>query len=140
MTGWVRNLKNNQPFRGEPDPDIGLPPESKPKRKIEEIAQERSLSDIFYPPRTALPSCFTIPDLEPNVTFELRPHYTQMLPEFTGLEDAYLFLREFEEICSMMLFLNIPIDVVRMKLIPFTLKDSAKRWTYGLAANSWLLE
>ena len=104
------------------------------------MAQERSLSDIFYPPRTALPSCFTIPDLGPNVTFELKPHYTQMLPKFAGLEDAYLFLREFEEVCSMMHFPNIPIDVVRMKLIPFALKDSAKRWMYGLAANfvtSW---
>ena len=79
------------------------------------MAQERSLSDIFYPPRTALPSCFTIPNLGPNATFKLRPHYTQMLPKFTGLEDAYLFLREFEEVCSMMHFPNIPIDVVRMK-------------------------
>ena len=90
------------------------------------MAQERSLSDIFYPPRPALPSYFTIPDLGPNMAFELRPQYTRMLPKFTGLEDAYLFLREFEEVCSMMHFPNIPIDVVRMKLIPFTLKDSAK--------------
>ena len=72
------------------------------------MAQERSLSDIFYPPRISLPSCFTIPDLERNVTFELRPHYTQMFPKFTGLEDAYLFLREFKEVCSMMHFPNNP--------------------------------
>ena len=45
------------------------------------------------------------------------------------------FLREFEEVCSMMHFPNIPIDVVRIKLIHFALKDSAKRWMYGLAAN-----
>ena len=74
-------------------------------------------------------------DLAPNVTFELKPHCTQMLPEFTGLEDAYLFLREFKEVCSLMHFPNISIDVVRMKLIPFALKDSAKCWMYGLAAN-----
>ena len=36
----------------------------------------------------------------------------------------------------MMHFPNIPIDVVRRKLIPFALKDSAERWMYGLAANS----
>jgi len=47
------------------------------------------LSDIFYPLRTALPSCFVMPNLAPNVTFELKPHHTQMLPKFTGLEDAY---------------------------------------------------
>jgi len=74
------------------------------------------------------------------VTFELRSHYTQTLPKFRILEDAYLFLREFEEVCSMMHFPNIPVDVVRMKLIPFVLKDSAKCWMYSLAANfvtSW---
>jgi len=35
-----------------------------------------------------------------------------MLPKFTGLEDAYLFLREFEEVCSLIHFPNIPVDVV----------------------------
>jgi len=35
----------------------------------------------------------------------------------------------------MMHFPNIPIDVVRMKLIPFSLKDYAKHWMYGLTAN-----
>jgi len=70
------------------------------------------------------------------VTFELRPHYTEMLPEFMGLEDAYLFLREFEEVCSMMHFPNIPIDVMQMKLISFALKDSAKCWMHGLVGNS----
>jgi len=100
------------------------------------MAQERPLSEIFYPLRIVLPSCFTIFDLEPNVTFELRPYYTQMLHKFTSLYDAYLFLREFEEVCSMMYFSSIPIDVVRMKLIPFALKDSAKCWMYGFAANS----
>jgi len=55
-----------------------------------------------------------------------------MLSKFTGLEDA----REFKEVCSMMHFPNIPIDVMRMKLIPCTLKDSTRRWVRGLAANS----
>ena len=70
------------------------------------------------------------------MTFELRPHYTQMLLKFTGLEYAYLFSREFEEVCSMIYFPNILVDVVRMKLIPFALKDFAKHWMYGSAANS----
>ena len=134
MTSWVRDPKNNRLVRSEPNRD--LEPEPEPKLELEEMTQERSLSEIFYPPRTALPTCITIPDLGPNVTFKLRPYYTQMFPKFTGLEDAYLFLREFEEVCSMMHFLNIPIDVVRMKLIPFALKDSVKGWMYGLAANS----
>ena len=36
----------------------------------------------------------------------------------------------------MMHFTNILIDVVQIKLIPFTLKDSAKCWLYGLVTNS----
>jgi len=95
MTGWVRNPENNRLVRSEPDHDLKLEPE--PKLELEEMGQKRSLSDIFYRPIIALPSCFTISELGPNVTFELRPHYTQMLPKFIGLEDAYLFLREFEE-------------------------------------------
>ena len=75
-------------------------------------------------------------DLGSNVAFKLRPHYTQMLPKCTGLEDAYLFLREFEKVCSMVHFTNISVDIVRMKLIHFALKDSVKRWMYGLASNS----
>jgi len=75
------------------------------------MTEERSLSDIFYPPRTTMPSCFNLADLGPTVTFDLIP-YTQMLPKFTGLEDAYLFLREFEDVCSMMRFPNILVVVV----------------------------
>jgi len=67
MTGWVRNPENHRLVRSEPD--LNLEPESEPKLELKEIAQERTLSEIFYPPRTALPSCFTIPDLGPNVTF-----------------------------------------------------------------------
>jgi len=59
-----------------------------------------------------------------------------MLSKFIGLEDAYLFLREFKEVCSLMHFPNISIDVVRMKLIHFALKYFAKHWMCDLAANS----
>ena len=63
------------------------------------------------------PSRFNLPDLGSNVTSELRPHYSQTLPKFTSLEDACLFLGEFEEICFMTYSPNISVDVVRMKLI-----------------------
>ena len=57
-----------------------------------------------------------------------------MLSKFTSLEDAYLFLWEFEEVCSMMHFPNIPIDAVHMKLIPFALKDYT-----NVGCMAWLL-
>ena len=83
------------------------------------MGQERSLSDICYPPRTTCHHVLILPEPGPNVTFELRPHHTQMLSKFTGLKDAYLLLRELEEVCSMIHFPNISVDVVRMKLNSF---------------------
>ena len=50
-----------------------------------------------------------------------------MLSKFIGIEDAYLFLREFKEVCSMMCYRNVSIDIVRLKFILFSLKDDAKK-------------
>jgi len=49
-----------------------------------------------------------------------------MLPKFMRIEDAYLFLKEFEEVYSMMCYPNMPLDIMPLKFIPFTLKDGAK--------------
>ena len=35
-----------------------------------------------------------------------------MLSKFMGIEDAYLILQEFEEICTMMCYHNVPVDTV----------------------------
>ena len=50
--------------------------------------------------------------------------------------DAYLFLSEFDEVCSMMQFPNVPHDIVRLHFIPFALKDLAKKWMHSLPVNS----
>jgi len=55
----------------------------------------RTLNDIFYPPRTTKSSCFNILVLE-NVTLKLKLQYTHMLPKYMSIEDACLFLHEFE--------------------------------------------
>jgi len=93
MAGWVRDAESKRLVRSEPEsePDLESKPKPKPKLELKEMAQEKSLSDIFYPLRTTSPSYFNLPDLGPNVTFELRLHDTQMLPKFMGLEDAYSF-------------------------------------------------
>jgi len=36
-------------------------------------------------------------------------------------------------------FHNLQIDVVKLKFVPFALKDNAKRWTYSLPINSILV-
>ena len=58
-----------------------------------------------------------------------------MLPKFTGLEDANLFLEDFEEVCPMMCCPNVLVNTVRLKFIPLALKDT-KKWMYSLPANS----
>jgi len=71
-----------------------------------------------------------------NVNLKLEPHYIQMLLKFTRLEDAHLFLSEFEEVCNTIHFHSVKIDVVKLRFIPFELKDNAKRRMYSLSANS----
>lgn len=83
--------------------------------------------EIFYPPFSTLPSSFNLSPLCANVNLKLEPHYIQMFPKFTGLEGVYLFLSEFKKVSNMIHFHNVQIDVVKMRFVPFTLKDNAKR-------------
>ena len=70
--------------------------------------------------------------------FELKPQFINTLPRFHGLEseDAYFFIREFEEVCVMMRISQLTEDAVRLRFIPFALKDITKKWLYNLPASS----
>jgi len=61
--------------------------------------------------------------------FNFKPCIIQLLPFFHGLdlENPYLRLREFEEVC------NTYND---LKLFPFSLKDKAKTWLQNLRPGS----
>ena len=78
-----------------------------------------------------------LPEANGN-NFELKPQFINTLSRFHGLEseDAYFFIREFEEVCLMMRILQLGEDAVRLRFIPFTLKDIAKKWLYSLPASS----
>jgi len=78
-----------------------------------------SLQDRFYPIRTSLPSCVKLPEANEN-NFELKPQFINTLPKSHGLEseDAYFFIRKFEEVCLMMLIPQLGDDVVRLRFIP----------------------
>ncbi|XP_077223488.1 uncharacterized protein LOC143880732 [Tasmannia lanceolata] len=97
----------------------------------------KSLRDRFYPARTAQPSCIRLPAVQGN-NFELKSQFITMLPHFHGLpsEDAYLFLREFEEVCVLIKMQQLSDDAVKLRFITFSLKDGAKKWLYGLPTNS----
>ena len=66
------------------------------------------------------------------------PQFINTLPKFHGLgsEDAYFFIREFEEVCLMMKISHLVDDAIRLRFVPFALKDLAKKWLYSLAAGS----
>ena len=104
------------------------------------IVNHTSLQDKFYPIRTSLPSCILLPEANGN-NFELKPQFINTLSRFHGLEfeNTYFFIREFE-VYLMMRILQLGEDVVRLRFIPFTLKDIAKKWLYNLPASfiaSW---
>ena len=61
--------------------------------------------------------------------FELKPQFINILPKFHGLEfeEAYFFIREFEKVCLMMKISHLIDDAIRLRFIPFALKDLAKK-------------
>ena len=59
-----------------------------------------------------------------------------MLPKFTGVEDAYIFMRKSEEICATMKLQQLTEDAIKLRLINFALKDNAKKWLYSLPNQS----
>ena len=88
----------------------------------------KTLQERCYP--TSIPSSCIRPPHESRYNFEIDPDLISLLPRFTGLEDVYLFLREFEEVCSLMNLDPQSEDILRLRLICFALKDDAKLWFY----------
>ena len=80
------------------------------------------------PIRTSARSCIIFP---PDAShFNFKPDIIQLLPTFHGLEleNPYLHLREFEEVCNTYNDLNCSMNIIRLKLFYFSLKDKAKTW------------
>ena len=59
-----------------------------------------------------------------------------MLPKFSGTEDPYLFIREFEELCATLRLQQLSDDSIRSRLITFALRDNAKKLLYELLPSS----
>jgi len=67
------------------DPAISRLTRNSSPPKIVDMAQQPTLQDRFYPIRTSLPSCISLPDVGDN-QFELKPQYLNTLPKFQGFE------------------------------------------------------
>ncbi|XP_052299939.1 uncharacterized protein LOC127903649 [Citrus sinensis] len=88
------------------------------------------------PTRTGAPSCIVFP---PEASrFNFKPGIIQLLPTFHGLEseNPYLHLRDFEEVCNTYMDQNCSMNIIRLKLFPFSLKDKAKTWLQNLRSGS----
>jgi hypothetical protein len=96
----------------------------------------RTLRDYMNPTRTSARSCIVFP---PDAShFNFKPGIIQLLSTFYGLEleNPYLHLREFEEVCNTYNDLNYSMNTIRFKLFPFSLKDKAKTWLQNLMLGS----
>ncbi|KAL6320266.1 hypothetical protein AAG906_005343 [Vitis piasezkii] len=72
----------------------------------------RSMRDRMHPPCMSAPSCI----VSPTEQLVIRPYLVPLLPTFHGMETS--------------------IDLMRLKLFPFTLKDKAKIWLNSLRPRS----
>ena len=99
----------------------------------------RTMRDFMNPTRTSTPSCIVIPEGgDVAASFNIKPGTLQSLPHFHGVEkeNPYLHVKEFEEMVGT--FYNQPaqLNVARLKLFPFSLKDKAKIWLNALRPQS----
>jgi hypothetical protein len=88
----------------------------------------RTLRYHMNPTRTSSPSCIVFPPDASHFNFKLD--IIQLLPSFHGLdlENPYLHLRKFEEVCNTYNNLNCSMNTIRLKPFPFSLKNKAKAW------------
>jgi len=96
----------------------------------------RTLRDQMNPTRTSAPSCIVFP-LDAS-HFNFKPDIIQLLHSLHGLdlENPYLHLMEFEEVCNTYNDSNCSMNTIRLKLFPFSLKDKAKTWLQNLRPGS----
>ncbi|RVW62989.1 hypothetical protein CK203_059278 [Vitis vinifera] len=78
----------------------------------------------MHPPHMSAQSCIVLPTEQ----LVIRPHIVPLLPTFHGMksENPYSHIKEFEEVCHTFQERGASIDLMRLKLFPFTLKDKAK--------------
>ena len=112
------------------------PPEEQQSQQAVEMNPNayRSMRDHIHPPLMRAPSCI----VPPTEQIVVRPYLVPLLPTFHGIEreNPYLHMREFEEVCNTFKEETVTLDLMRLKLFPFTLKDKAKICLNSLRPSS----
>lgn len=125
-----RGSQVNQNFQNEMD-------QNQRNQNLHNLNMNRPLSlrDRCYPTRIVQPSVIVFPPAEGN-NFELKHSFIQEVPKFTGSENAYEFLSEFELYASTTKMQQLSNESIKLRLIPFALLESAKRWLNSLPKHS----
>ena len=78
------------------------------------------------------------PSLPLTEQMVIRPYLVSLLPTFHDMESENLYshIREFEEVCNTFKEETATVELMRIKLFPFTLKDKAKIWLNSLRPKS----
>ena len=94
----------------------------------------RSMREYMHPQWIGVGSCIVLP----NEPIEIITHLVPFLPQFhgTGNENPYTHIKDFEKVCHTFHEGNTSIELIRLKLFPFTLKDKAKLWFNSLRPQS----
>ena len=142
MFQWTRNtkrrlVKTNVPQESDCEVNLNFDPMEPPHEKQQSqqgvernLNAFRSMRDHIHPPRMSAPSCI-MPSTEEMV---VKPYLVPLLPTFHGMENEnhYTHIREFEEVCNTFKEDTTTVDLIRLKIFPFTLKDKAKIWLNSL--------
>ena len=139
MPNWIRDsvgrlVKCDTPHNKELELSLNImegTPEDQHSHqgRQDNLNEFRSMRDRMHPPRMSAPS------IEQLV---IRPHIVPLLPTFHGMEseNPYVHIKEFEDVCNTFQEGGASIDLMRLKLFPFTLKDEAKIWLNSLRPRS----
>ena len=136
MFQWFRNLEGGLVkirIPRESDFELSLnfntmepPPEKQQSQQAVEMNPNayRSIRDHIHPPRMSAPSCI-VPPTEQMI---VRPYPVPFLPTFHGMEseNPYSHIREFEEVYNTFKEETVTVDLMKLKLFPFTLKEKPK--------------
>ena len=146
MFQWFRNSEGRLvkiKIPQESDSELSLnfntmepPPEEQQSQQAVEMNPNayRSMRDHIHPPRMSAPFCI-VPLTEKMV---VRTYLVPLLSTFHGMEseNPYSHMMEFEEVCNTLKEETVIVDLMRLKLFPFTLKDKAKIWLNSLRLRS----
>ena len=107
---------------------------------MEDQNERKALRDYAVPSLTRANSCIIASTIQEN-NFKLKPRLIQMVQhtcQFGGFshDDPNKHISSFLEICDTQLINGVSLEVIKLKLFLFSLKDKTKTWFNSLPKNT----